>query len=110
MPKAAQMASPREHLHKSKPVSASAAKQSMLACPSCTDGSPRRCAPRDDELMQTFPSRTSETGPLLERALDLANRQIHAQGRIGKRHKTIAVIKRLGSGILSIYDQGIGGH
>ena len=48
MPKAAQMASPREHLHKSKPVIASEAKQSIFACKSSTDGSPRRCAPRDD--------------------------------------------------------------
>jgi general secretion pathway protein I len=42
-------------LHQSKPVIASAAKQSIFACPSCTDGSPRRCAPRDDGLIQTFP-------------------------------------------------------
>ena len=46
----------RESLHKSKPVIASAAKQSIFACQSITYGSPRRCAPRDDGLMQTFPS------------------------------------------------------
>ena len=46
---------PKQAPHQSKPVIASAAKQSMFACPSCTDGSPRRCAPRDDGLMQTFP-------------------------------------------------------
>ena len=42
-------------LHKSQPVIASAAKQSIFAYPSCTDGSPRRCAPRDDGLIQTYP-------------------------------------------------------
>ena len=47
---------PRESLHKSKPVIASAAKQSIFACQSTTYGSPRRCAPRDDGLMQTVPS------------------------------------------------------
>jgi hypothetical protein len=46
----------RESLHKSKSVIASAAKQSIFACQSTTYGSPRRCAPRDDGLMQTFPS------------------------------------------------------
>ena len=46
---------PKQAPHQSKPVIASAAKQSIFACPSCTDGSPRRCAPRDDGLMQTFP-------------------------------------------------------
>ena len=46
---------PKQAPHQSKPVIASAAKQSMFAFPSCTDGSPRRCAPPDDELMQTFP-------------------------------------------------------
>ena len=46
---------PKQALHQSKPVIASAAKQSILLCPSCTDGSPRPCAPRDDGLMQTFP-------------------------------------------------------
>jgi hypothetical protein len=45
----------KEALHKSKPVIASAAKQSIFACQSNTYGSPRRCAPRDDGLMQTFP-------------------------------------------------------
>ena len=43
-----------EPLHKSKPVIASAAKQSIFVCQSSTYGSPRRCAPRDDGLMQTF--------------------------------------------------------
>ena len=47
--------SPKEPLHKSKPVIASAAKQSISACESCTYGSPRRCAPHDDGLLQTFP-------------------------------------------------------
>jgi hypothetical protein len=42
------------HLHKPKPVIASAAKQSIFACLSCTFGSPRRCAPRDDGLVQPF--------------------------------------------------------
>jgi len=42
-------------LHQSKPVIASATKQSIFAYPSCTDGSPRRCAPRDDGLNQTYP-------------------------------------------------------
>ena len=46
---------PKQAPHQSKPVIASAAKQSIFAYPSCTDGSPRRCAPRDDGLMQTFP-------------------------------------------------------
>ena len=45
----------REGLRKSKPVIASAAKQSIFACASNTYGSPRRCAPGDDGLMQTFP-------------------------------------------------------
>ena len=42
-------------LHQRKTVIASAAKQSNGACPSCTDGSPRRCAPRDDGLIQAYP-------------------------------------------------------
>ena len=48
--------SAKEHLHKSIPVIASAAKQSIFACQSITYGSPRRYAPRDDGLMQTFPN------------------------------------------------------
>ncbi len=44
-----------ESLHKSKSVIASAAKQSILACESCTYGSSRGCAPRDDGRMQNFP-------------------------------------------------------
>jgi len=35
----------------------SAALQSIVACQACMDGSPRRCAPRDDGLLQTFPKR-----------------------------------------------------
>jgi hypothetical protein len=46
----------RESLHKSKSTIASAAKQSIFARQSSTYGSPRRCAPRDDGLMQIFPS------------------------------------------------------
>jgi len=46
--------SAKEHLHKSIPVIASAAKQSIFACESCTYGSPRRYAPRDDGHKQTF--------------------------------------------------------
>ena len=48
--------SAKEHLHKSIPVIASAAKQSIFACQLITYGSPRRYAPRDDGLMQTFPN------------------------------------------------------
>ena len=44
-----------EFLHKSKPGIASPANQPNFACQACADGSPRRCAPRDDGLMQTFP-------------------------------------------------------
>jgi len=43
-----------EHRHKSERAMASNAKQSTLACESGTYGSPRRYAPRDDRLMQTF--------------------------------------------------------
>jgi hypothetical protein len=43
-----------ESLHKSKSVIASVAKQSIVACQHGTYGSPRRCAPRDDGLMQIF--------------------------------------------------------
>ena len=46
---------PKQAPHQSKPVIASAAKQSIFAYPSCTDGSPRRCAPRDDGLIQAYP-------------------------------------------------------
>jgi len=46
---------PKEALHQSKPVIASAAKQSIFACQPGTYGSPRRCAPRDDGRMRTFP-------------------------------------------------------
>ena len=45
---------PREALHKSKFVIASAAKQSTRAYKSSTYGSPRRVAPRDDGFMQTL--------------------------------------------------------
>ena len=41
-------------MHKSKSVIASAAKQSIFACPSITYGSPRRCTPRDDAPVQIF--------------------------------------------------------
>jgi len=47
---------------KSKPAIASAAKQSILVCPSITNGSPRRCAPRDDGLMQTCLSKNGFLG------------------------------------------------
>jgi len=42
-------------MHKSMPVIASVAKQSIFACQSVTYRSQRRYAPRDDGLMQTFP-------------------------------------------------------
>ena len=45
----------KKALHNSKAVIASVAKQSMLACQSITGGSPRRCAPRDDAILRTFP-------------------------------------------------------
>ena len=45
-----------EGLHKPKSVIASAAKQSSSLAQSHTDGSPRRCASRDDGRMQIFPS------------------------------------------------------
>jgi hypothetical protein len=51
-----QLVLPTDAMHKSKSVIASAAKQSIFARQSTTDGSPRRCASRDDVLMQTFPS------------------------------------------------------
>ena len=47
----------KESLHTTQPVIASGAKQSIFACQFCTYGSPRRCAPRDDGLIQTFPKR-----------------------------------------------------
>ena len=56
----------REGLHKFKPVIASAAKQSIFSYQSSTYGSPRRYAPRDDGLMQTFPK---DRGPA-RRALE----------------------------------------
>jgi hypothetical protein len=43
-----------EHLHQSKPVMANEAKEFIFAFQSCAYGSPRRCAARDDGLMQTF--------------------------------------------------------
>jgi hypothetical protein len=46
-----------EHRHKSERAMASNAKQTTLACESVTYGSPCRCAPRDDRLMQIFPQR-----------------------------------------------------
>jgi len=49
------MRAAKEALHKSKSVIASAAKQSIFAYQSIIEGSPRRCTPRDDGLMQTFP-------------------------------------------------------
>jgi hypothetical protein len=45
----------KEALHKSQSVIASAAKQPIFTYQSITYGSPRRCAPRDDGLIQTFP-------------------------------------------------------
>jgi len=44
----------REHRQKSERAMASNAKQYTLACESGTYGSPRRYAPRDDRLVQTF--------------------------------------------------------
>ncbi len=45
-----------EGLHKPPSVIASAAKQSSSLAPSRTDRSPRRCAPRDDGRIQSFPT------------------------------------------------------
>ena len=78
---------PREHLHKSIPVIASAAKQSIFACQSSTYGSPRRYAPRDDGLMQTFPKdrgparRALEPDALIGQASQLLDARPHSGTR-----------------------------
>jgi hypothetical protein len=50
---------PLEDMQKSKPVIASAAKQSSITSELNTYASPRRCAPGDQGRMQNFPQVTS---------------------------------------------------